>query len=198
MLSPRRSAHLGVVAGSVLLVANMTALILTPMHYKPVPRADVGTLAPDFTLADAQGRSVALASLRGQAVVLCFTSLHCPISSAYAARINSLARSYANDSRVQFLALNVDSDTTPIQVRVDAKITGRPFPTLIDEHSRVAEAYSALPSPTFIVVDPQGIVRYRGPFDDSVTESSVIQHFCADTLRDLVPDSVSLATNRPR
>jgi hypothetical protein len=68
----------------------------------------------------------------------------------------------------------------------EAGATGRPFPTLIDDHGAVAARYSAWPKPFLIVIDPRGQVRYRGAFDDNRDSAFVTQNYCADALREVL------------
>jgi peroxiredoxin len=164
----------------------MGTLILRPRFDNPVAFAEPGTRAPNFKLADPDGRTLSLYDLRGKAVVLFFTSLHSPDCVGYTPRIESLARRYKNDARVQFVAVNLDADVDPLQVRVESKILGRSFPTLIDSKSEVATLYSVKSAPQVAVIDPEGTLRYRGPFDDSASEGSITQRYCAEALSNLL------------
>ena len=96
------------------------------------------------------------------------------------ARIEALAHRYRNDPRVRFIAINVDPDVDPLEVRVDAKVVGRSFPTLIDSKSEVAMRYSIKSTPQVAVIDPQGTLRYRGPCDNGT------QNYCSDILASLL------------
>ena len=183
---PRWQAQFGLAAAIILGIASMATIFARPRFEKPLAFAEPGTVAPEFKLHDADGRALSLFDLRGQAAVLYFTSVHCPDCAAYNARIEKLAKRYASDARVKFIAIDIDPDIEPVEVRVDAKVVGRSFPTLIDAKGEVASRYSVKNTPQVAVIDPQGTLRYRGPFDDSITESAVTQHSCADTLATLL------------
>ena len=185
-LSPRRQAQIGLGAAIFLTIASMATIFARPLWEKPLAFAEPGTVAPQFKLYDSNGRSLSLADLRGQAAVIYFTSLHCPDCATYDSRIESLAKRYRNDGRVRFIAINIDPEADPLAVRVDAKIVGRSFPTLIDAKGEVATLYSVKSTPQVAVIDPQGTLRYRGPFDDNASETAVTQHYCADTLATLL------------
>jgi peroxiredoxin len=190
LLSPRRRAQLGLAAAGVVLALSVATLLIVPRYSRPIAIADVGTRAPDFQLLDVDGRPVKLSEYRGQAVVLFFGSLHCPKTADYNDRVDRLARQYAADSRVKFLALNVpqsgDRADAPVRVRVDANLVGRPFPTLLDEHAAVATRYSVTELPTFVVIDPDGIVTYRGAFDDSQDIAFATHPFVPNALREVL------------
>lgn len=186
-VSPRFGAPIGVLAASVVLLSSMAILWIVPRRSRPIAAADVGTQAPDFRLQDTDGRTVGLSSYRGEVVVLCFGSLHSPDAAKYDQRVDRLAREYAADSRVQFLALDVPESgpVDPVRVRVDANLVGRPFPTLIDEHAAVATRYSAKELPTFIVIDRNGTVAYRGGFDDNTDAAFATRHYLAEALHEV-------------
>lgn len=171
----RRCAQLGVFVAFIVLWTAIAALVLVPRYSKPVGVADIGTDAPSFSLHDTQGRTINLASCRGQAVVLFFCSSFPTPQEDYSPRVAKLAEQYGSDGRVQFLAIAAGDEV--------AGAPTRPFPTLIDDHGAVAARYSAWPKPFLIVIDPRGQVRYRGAFDDNRDTAFVTQNYCADALR---------------
>ena len=178
-----RSAHIGLAAAILLFCAAIAALLLrSHFEQRPVAFAEPGNPAPSFNLHDADGRFLSLDDLRGSAAVLYFTSIHCPNCAAYNPRIQALANRYRSDPRVRFVAINIDPGTDPLQIRVDAKVVGRSFPTLIDDKTVTATAYSITTTPQVAVIDPVGTLRYRGPFDDNASESKVTAQYVADTL----------------
>jgi peroxiredoxin len=176
----RRWAHLGVFLAFVLMWSSVAAIVLVPRYSKPVGVADIGTDAPDFQLHDTQGRTINLNTClgRGQAVVLFFCNSFPTPEQDYSPRVSSLANQYGSDGRVQFLAIAAAGE--------EADATGRPFPTLIDDHSAVAARYSGWPKPFLIVIDPRGQVRYRGSFDDNRDLAFVTQNYCGDALREVL------------
>src|SRR4051812_6751946 len=145
----------------------MAALVLVPRFSKPLGVADVGTVAPDFELTDLHGAIVSLSEFRGQAVVLFFSSIKSSSSLQYEDRVERLAHSYDTDSRVKFIAINVGDGqrADPFLLRLDDRLASRSYPTLLDDKAFVASRYSAAATPMMVVIDPHGVVRYRGPFD---------------------------------
>jgi peroxiredoxin len=190
MLSPRRFAQLGLGAAIVLAVASMATIFIRPLVVsRPLAFAEPGTPAPLFKLSDPDGRSLYLGDLHGQVAILYFTSIDCPNCAAYNSRIQALANRYRNDPRVRFVAIDIDPNPDPLAVRVDAKVLGRPFPTLLDPKSEVATLYSVKSTPQIAIVDPNLTIRYLGPFDDNSAEKSVTHRYVAETL-------AALLTNR--
>ena len=190
MLSVRRRAQLGLFAAFVVLAAAVSVLLIKPRLSKPLAVADVGTLAPDFQLEDAAGRTFTLSRHRGQAIILFFGSVDCPRTAEYNARVERLARAYARDSRVAFVAVDVTPRGRQMidrqVLRLDPAVAARPFPTLLDVNGAVAHRYSARETPTFLVLDGHGVVRYRGPFDNSQDIAFATRRFCADALGDVL------------
>jgi peroxiredoxin len=64
-------------------------------------------------------------------------------------------------------------------------VTGQRFPVLLDRSAKVAEAYGVESLPTVCVIDEDGIVRYRGAFDDNRREDMVKNHYCRDAIQRL-------------
>ncbi len=196
MFSERRVAQFGLGATLALLVAAMAAIFTRPLFdQRPVAFAEPGNPAPYFKLHDPEGRFLSLDDLRGTIAVLYFTSVNCPQCATYNERIEKLARRYRNDSGVQFVAIDIDPHADPLQVRVDAKIVNRTFPTLMDDKCLAADAYSIKSTPEVAVIGPTGTLRYCGPFDDNAVESKVQHHYVADALGNLVA-SPELASAR--
>lgn len=192
----RRRARLGLLGAFVVLAASVSALLLVPRYSRPVAVADVGTAAPDFHLYDTTGRPVALSDFRGHPVVLFFSSIDCPRSADYCERIDRLARQFADGGQVKFLALNVSPSEhlDPWLVRTDDRVAKRSFPTLLDPKGAVATRYSADKTPMTVVLDPRGLVRYRGPFDDNADAAFVTRTYAADAVRNIVgTDGIAIA-----
>lgn len=147
-------------------------------------------LAPDFSLVSVDGQTYSLSALRGDVVVLMFTSTQCPCSNDYLQRLAKFGERYARDSRVQVLMIDTDAradDPLAIQrLRVQQDLTGQVFPTLIDGQRTLARAFKVLHTPTVCVIDPSGELLYQGAFDDNRDERLVSNHYCEDAVADLL------------
>ncbi|MGB7158441.1 MAG: redoxin domain-containing protein [Tepidisphaeraceae bacterium] len=192
MLSSRRCAQLGLLAAGVVLASSLGVLLaFSPTHEPIVQATPTGEPAPAFHLRDLDGAHYDSAALRGKAVVVFFSSMHCGTCDAYQDRVMSLARQYGNDRRVQFLAMNRDVSSGDqkqlLEVRVFTKVLDRPFPTLLDVAGRTAERFGAKPA-QFAVLDGDGALRYLGGFDDNRDATKVIRHYVADELRRALHD----------
>ena len=193
-----RVARLGLSAAFIVLGMSVAILLLVPRFSRPVALADVGTVAPDFLLRDTSGHNIGLSEQRGKCVVLFFDSSHSLHQAGDARqRIAELAKQYAADARVKFLGLDEPAAAAATRQPVDAVAIAAAqilppdeplFPTLLDDRGSVALRYSADQFPMVVVIDPRGLVRYRGPIDDNADAAFVTRTFAADALHDVLED----------
>ena len=137
----------------------------------PAARAgDVDEAAPAIAAQDEAGKSRSLASHRGQVVVLVAWGSRCPHSAAYAERLQALAKRYAvpdgQKPKVVIWGLASNHFETAAAVATAKKQAKLPFPILLDSGGTYAKALKAFVTPTALVIDAQGVVRYRGAIDD--------------------------------
>ncbi len=119
-----------------------------------------GTPAPEFTLQDQDGNSVALSQLRGKNVVLVFypgddtavcTKQLCEFRDTWA---------FARQKNAVVYGLN------PQSIQSKAKFQKKydlPFPLLSDPGQRVGEAYHTrglIAKRTVYLIGPDGLIRY--------------------------------------
>jgi cytochrome oxidase Cu insertion factor (SCO1/SenC/PrrC family) len=188
-MSPRVAAHLGLGAASLVLVSSICLLHSRAAEAKHALRARPLGSAPAFVLSDPTGKSVSLAACQGRAVVLAFTSISCPVSNDYRQRLAAFARRYSADPRVAILRVNVgrgmplpdkSNPSGALDFRSSGALIDEPAPMLMDPDCDVAGRYAVDTTPTFVVIDGQGIIRYRGSFDDNRNAAQVTSHYCED------------------
>jgi peroxiredoxin len=136
------------------------------------PAAELGKLAPDFTLTDAEGKTHTLSALKGKTVVLEWFNPDCPFVK------------YAHgEGELKTMATKVMSDTI-VWLSVNSSALGKQGhgaernvaakseyamknPILLDETGAVGKTYGAEKTPTLFVVDTQGTLIYRGGIDNA-------------------------------
>lgn len=121
-------------------------------------------LAPDFTLPDLGGEQHTLAGYRGKVVVLNFWSAECPWSQRADQRILPMLETWGED--VVLLSIASNANETREQMAQAARQRGISL-VLHDSEQVVARTYGAVTTPQVFVIDPQGILRYQGAFDDA-------------------------------
>jgi peroxiredoxin len=188
MLSSERRARFGLVA-----VAVVFFLALGVLGSKAIERQlDRANSAADFTLPEVDGQTVSLASLQGKTVVLVFWSARGPVTNEYSQRVIRLAGAYASDDRVAVVTIDPTlTDLNPCvlnEVRVFKNVIHQPFPLLIDVGGKVAEQYGVQVTPTVVVIDKGGRIRYCGAFDDNQKEAAVSKTYCADAVASLLEE----------
>jgi peroxiredoxin len=130
--------------------AEPSAEALAALELAPLPRA----AAPAFTLADLDGRSVSLATLRGQTVLVYFWATWCPYcQKELPATVQELARRY-RDRQLVVLAVNIEEGRD--KVRAWVKKHGLTLPVLLDTDGEISGAYRVTATPTAVLVDRDG------------------------------------------
>ncbi len=142
------------------------------MARTPSTMLELGTQAPDFTLADPiNGGSVSLSDFSGKPLVVAFICNHCPYVKHIGEEFGEFAREYRAKG-VAVVAINSNDaanypDDAPEKMEAAADDWGFTFPYLYDETQEVAKAYQAACTPDLYLFDAEHKLVYRGQFDDS-------------------------------
>lgn len=140
-----------------------------PAGSGPAPR--VGAEAPDFALADTNGKEVKLSSLRGKPVMVNFWATWCPPCRAEIPEIVKLYTETGGEARpYEILGVATQSDNATI--KAFSQEFNMTFPLLPDANGRVVSSYHVLPIPTTFFIDRDGIIRYiqTGPVTRALME----------------------------
>jgi peroxiredoxin len=139
-----------------------------PVGSGPAPR--VGAEAPDFTLADINGKDIKLSSLRGKPVMVNFWATWCPPCRAEIPEIVKMYTETGASRSYEVLGVATQSDSATI--RAFSQEFNMTFPLLPDVNGRVVSNYHVLPIPTTFFIDRDGIIRYiqTGPVTRDLME----------------------------
>ena len=161
----------------------------------PVSEAILGAPAPDFTLPDLDGAAHTLAAHRGKVVVLEWFNPECPFVK-YAhegGELRTMAATVAPEG-VVWLAINSGAPGkqghgAPVNREAAAR-WGLTHPILLDEDGAVGRRYGAAKTPHMFVIDPAGVLVYRGAIDNAPMGevrdgSGAKRNHVADALADL-------------
>ena len=136
----------------------------------------VGSPAPAFTLTDTKGKQHNLADFKGKYVVLEWVNFGCPfVKKHYESGNMQQTQRKAVEKGVVWLS--VCSSAKWKQGHLSAagwneEIAGRKMAStavLLDESGEVGMTYGAKTTPHMYVVNPQGVLIYKGAIDDQPT-----------------------------
>jgi peroxiredoxin len=138
----------------------------------------LGSQAPDFSLPDTNGNTVALGDFQdAPALLVIFMCNHCPFVKHIAGELARLGKDYqARGAAIVGINPNdVENypDDSPEQMRREVEQRGYTFPYLYDETQAVAKAYHAACTPDFFLFDKQRKLVYRGQLDASRPGSEI-------------------------
>lgn len=136
-----------------LLLAAFMALS-TPF---PAAAAEVGKLAPDFTLKSLGGKNLKLSEMAGSVVLINFWASWCGPCREEMPLLNSLHNKY-EPLGFTVLGVNVEQDVTGAKAFLENFPVD--FPVLLDSGNRVSEQYKVIAMPTTVVVDRDGNMRF--------------------------------------
>ena len=148
------------------------SLLLTPLAFA----ATIGEPAPNFTLTDSNGASHSLADYKGKIVVLEWNNPECPfVKKHYGSGNIPKQQMDATANGVVWLVIN--SAAAGKQGHVDgtaangfiAQYHGKPSAYLLDTDGKVGHLYGAKTTPHMFIIDPNGILIYKGAIDDRPT-----------------------------
>jgi hypothetical protein len=126
-----------------------------------------GRAAAALALAAPAGETVTLEALGSgrDLVVLVFWSAECPCVRRYQERVDALLDAYPAD-RVRVVGVSSNAGERYDAVLATARERGVRLPIYRDEGGRLAAAVGARSTPTVVVLDGAGEVRYRGWVDN--------------------------------
>ena len=138
------------------------------MALTPSTMLELGTPAPDFSLPDTDGETVALEHFRGKPLLVMFICNHCPYVKHVAPELKRIGDDYSG--RVDVVAIQSNDvehypDDSPEKMKQEKAERGYGFPYLFDGDQAVAKAYTAACTPDFFLFDAQHKLAYRGQLD---------------------------------
>lgn len=148
-------------------------VVLTPASsVAPGETATIGKPAPNFTATGIDGKTLSLKDFRGKTVVLEWFNPGCPFvkkSHTVGSLVDTAARYTKNG--VVWIAINSGAPGKQGHGKdVNAEAAGAwkmQHPVLLDESGGIGRAYGAERTPHLYVIDPKGVLVYRGAIDNS-------------------------------
>lgn len=135
-------------------------------------QAELGAMAPDFTLTDIDGTTHKLSDYRGKTVVLEWVNPECPfVKKHYESGNIPQQQMAATKAGVIWLAINsghpgAQGDFTPSQVKAwQARTGSAPTAYFRDQDGKIGRLYGAKTTPHMYVITDQGTLVYNGAID---------------------------------
>lgn len=125
---------------------------------------------PNFSAKDEAGTPRSLTNHKGQVVVVVAWNSRGPSSAAYVARLKAIAKRHrakpGAKPQVVFYGLASNHFETAAGLQEARKRSKLPFPILLDQGGAIAKKIKTFSTPTALVIDARGVLRYRGAIDD--------------------------------
>jgi peroxiredoxin len=162
----------GTVAGEVPTPTPTAQPAATTTPATSISPLAVGALAPDFALADLDGKRRSLSDYRGKVVMLNFWASWCGHCRS---EIPALVAVYGDykDQGLEIVAVSVGEDPTELKTFVQEN--GMTFTVLADSLTATMAPYQLRSVPTSYFLDAQGVIRevYNGAIPEDVLRETV-------------------------
>jgi peroxiredoxin len=120
------------------------------------PRRARERFAPEFHVTTLDGDTLSLEDLKGRFVVIDFWATWCPPCVASVSELKDITRKYPRDKLV-LVSISADEDET--KWREFIARNGMAWTHAWDREGALQKAYGVRGIPTYVVVDPEGIIR---------------------------------------
>lgn len=175
----RRQSNRLAIGIAVIIVAFVAIFYLMNAVLLNLPGGSsvrVGQLAPDFAIADVDGRTFRLSDQRGHPVLLDFMGSNCP---SCVVEMPHLVETYSRYATQGLVMISIDiggslGTEDPNAARSFLATNGGTWTIALD-NAGLALRFQVTSLPTIYVVDADGVVAYRNPGITATTDlSSVI------------------------
>ncbi len=122
---------------------------------------DVGDPAPGFVLKRTDGTELRSDAIKGKKpLMMVFWATWCPSCKEEISRLKEV-HSALQPKGLELIAVNVGVNDSPGKTKRFMKKYDISYPVGFDEGSRITRRFKIFGTPTIIIVDRKGMVRYR-------------------------------------
>ncbi|MBI5749870.1 MAG: TlpA family protein disulfide reductase [Nitrospinae bacterium] len=152
----------------------LKTLIILIFFFAPYSYAtETGNPAPDFSLKTLEGRDVRLSDYKGKnPVYIIFWATWCPACKEEIPKLKEIYSQFQSKG-LTMLAINVGINDSAKKAALYKEKHSLPYPVLFDNDSLVTKLYNVIGTPTMVIIDKKGIIRYRS----SATPDDLDRHF---------------------
>ena len=165
-----------VILGVVVAIAAIASYRIRDSVPTSMKEPPVGSPAPALTLTDTKGKQHNLADYKGKYVVLEWVNLGCPfVKKHYESGNMQATQKKAVEKGVVWLSVcssakwkqgNLSAATWNEEM-ADRKMASTAV--LLDESGEVGKSFGAKTTPHMYIVNPEGVLIYKGAIDDKPT-----------------------------
>lgn len=125
--------------------------------------ANVGDAVPDFSATTLDGKKISYsADLKGKKpVYLIFWATWCPVCRKELPQVKELRNKLGD--RIEFIGINVGINEREDDVRGYVKKNNLDLTMVFDKDTKISRSFGVMGTPTQMIIDRSGTVRYRGP-----------------------------------
>jgi thiol-disulfide isomerase/thioredoxin len=139
----------------LMLMSCTSAHVIKPEHWPKI--------SAEFTL-NGEDKGYTLTEIyQKQPTVLIFWQIGCPCVKRYQERIKSLSEKYP---QVAFIYISSNQNESFSESLKEYKKRNEPFLLLRDEHKKLSESLNIKGTPTAVLIDQKGEVKYVGWIDN--------------------------------
>jgi thiol-disulfide isomerase/thioredoxin len=194
------NAFLGMPGADSETVAEARRMVANPLRAR-------APFAPDFSFTTNQNQDLSNAALRGKVVLVDFWGTWCPPCRESVPFLRNLNKKYMGKV---FQLVSVSSDDDQDVWRTFIKAERMDWPQYIDLQGDVLHAFKIDAFPTFVVLDKDGVIRFRqsgeGPTTEGDLEDAINKYLkresdpklAAAAAAEALPTSTTPATNNSR
>jgi glutathione peroxidase-family protein len=153
---------------------------------------------PVFTVSGPDAKPMQVRTADNRATLVVFVSALCPISTDYGPRLESLEQAFSSQG-VRMLLVNSNQNESDSQVETQRKLSKIEMPVYRDPQGRLADILGANATPSAMILDQAGSLRYAGAIDDSRNPTRVRKPYVRLAMEEILAGkSVTLARTSAR
>jgi hypothetical protein len=129
-----------------------------------------------FEVRETGGKTLQLQTGDNRLTIVVFVSGLCPISTDYAPRLTKLNQGYRGRG-VRMLLVNSNQNESDSQVEAQRNLSKLAMPVYRDPLGQLADRLGATATPSAVMLDHTGQIRYSGAIDDSRNAARVTKPY---------------------
>ena len=154
---------------------------------KPVKEFKLKNLAHETKEGEKKDANLVAIKELKKPVVMFFMSEKCGVTWKYEKRIGDLVAKYG-EKDVAFVSIRCSANDTEESIVKFAEAKNFNMPVLNDAKGELTSFFRVRQTPTFVVLDKKGVLRYHGSFDDNAEVDAVEHKYLAEAVSAVLAD----------